>query len=175
MCKVMDAAMIMVNKSIKMAEEKKDTNYLLDYVAVHKLLFLCQHKMLNKYGNPMFDEEIYAHECGPYVNGLTFLLLEKGSGPIREPFDEKDIVPTTYIRQVVMEAVLDVYGGRSTEEIVRAAKNSKLYAELTSDISEEFSPPILKSRMKDAEDATIMVEGIESYIKERVPELPKQY
>lgn len=174
MCKVMDAAMIMVNKSIKMAEEKKNTAYLLDYVAVHKLLFLCQHKMLYKYGKSMFDEEIYAHECGPYADGLTFLLLERGSGPIRKPFEEKDIVPTTYIRQVVMEAILEEYGGLSTEEIVRTVKNSYLYAELASDISEEFKPPILKSRMKDTEDATIMREGIDAYIQERVPELPKQ-
>ena len=70
MCRAADVAMTMVNRSIELADKTKNTGYYMDLVKLHNLLYLAQCDMLVNYGRPMFVEQITAHQCGPYVEGL---------------------------------------------------------------------------------------------------------
>lgn len=157
MCMVADAAMTMVNKAIDLAEKTGDRSYYLDYIAVHKLLFLCQHKMLHDFGVPMFEEEIHARNCGPYIDGMNFLTVKRDVLEITKRFEKDEIVPITYIAEKVMDAVLGKYCYLSTEDIVKTVKDNVLYKSAIE--KDEFlkggKPLISKDEMKESEDASI--------------------
>ena len=103
MCKVADAAMAMVNRSIKLAQDYGDESYYMDFVKLHKLLYLAQCSMLAQYGRTMFDEKITAHHCGPYVEGIHFIPRMRGFGQINVPFSEMKFVRPSYRRMKIIE------------------------------------------------------------------------
>ena len=82
MCKVADVAMTMVNRSIELAQSTGDENYYMDFVKLHKLLYLGQCAMLSTYDQLLFEEQISAHRCGPYVEGIHFVPGTQGFGKI---------------------------------------------------------------------------------------------
>ena len=67
MHKTADVAMKMVNHSIELKKKYGNDAYYMDFVKLHKLMYLAQCAMLANYGRPLFEEQITAYGCGPYV------------------------------------------------------------------------------------------------------------
>lgn len=142
MCKVADAAMVMVNRSIELALKCEDESYLMDFVKLHKLLYLAQCSMLNQYGCTMFDEKITAHQCGPYVEGIHFVPHMRGFGKIVFPFDERNFVRLSYRRMKIIKQVLDEFGKFSTEDLIQFTKETPAYCAVADEIGEHYRPEI---------------------------------
>lgn len=150
MCCSRDAGMAMVNMSIDMAKEKDDPRYYMDSMKLHKLLYLSQWTMLQKYGSRVFKETIWAHKCGPYVDGIKIIPARRGFAPINQPFDpeEDEIVWPSVARVDVMEQILEEYGWKTTEELIRITKNTTPYLEVKDRITAEHKPEITKESME---------------------------
>lgn len=142
MCKVADAAMAMVNRSIELAWETRDKSYYMDFVKLHKLLYLAQCSMLAQYGQPMFDEKIAAHQCGPYVEGIHFVPRLRGFGKIEFPFSKTEFVRPSYRRMKVIEQVLEAYGRESTEDLIQITKETPAYCAAAMEIEGDYRPDI---------------------------------
>lgn len=147
MCKAADVAMVMVNLSIEMAKEYGDESYYMDFVKLHKLLYLAQCSMLTQYGRTMFDEKITAHQCGPYVEGIHFIPRERGFGRIENHFTESTFVQPSYRRMKVIEQTLEAFGRLSTEELIQYTKESPAYCAVADGISEHSRPEISSELM----------------------------
>lgn len=150
MCKVADAAMVMVNRSIELVRESGDESYYMDFVKLHKLLYLAQCSMLDKYGQTMFDEKITAHQCGPYVEGIHFVPHNRGFGRIEVPFSKSDFVYPSYRRMEVIEQVLKEYGKSSTEKLIQYTKRTPAYCAVADGIKEHDGPEIPPEVMKQS-------------------------
>lgn len=142
MCKVADAAMTMVNRSIALTKEYEDASYYMDFVKLHKLLYLAQCSMLTQYGRTMFDERITAHQCGPYVEGLHFIPSKRGFGQIEAPFSESEFVRLSYRRIKVIDQVLEEFGRYSTEELIQYTKETPAYCAVKDRIRAQYRPEI---------------------------------
>lgn len=140
MCKVADAAMTMVNKSIELA--KTNESFYMDFVKLHKLLYLAQCRMLEQYGRTMFDERITARQCGPYIEGLHFIPSKRDFGEIKIPFSDNEFVQPSYRRMKVIEQVLEEFGKLSTDELIQYTKESPAYRAVEDKIEEHVSPEI---------------------------------
>lgn len=148
MCRVADVAMAMVNRAIDMAEETEDPSYYMDFVKLHKLLYLGQCYMMINYGRPMFDEKIFAHKCGPYVDGLSFIPGLRGFDEIRNRFSQNHFIMPSFLRLATIEWVLSTYGACSTDELVEYSKSTPAYSEVAADIAETHKPLIPLNSMK---------------------------
>lgn len=142
MCRAADVAMTMVNRSIELADKTKNASYYMDLVKLHNLLYLAQCYMLDNYGRPMFVEQITAHQCGPYVEGLHFVARKRGFGKIDYPFSELDFVLPSYRRLEGIDAVLEEFGTWSTAELVEYTKETPPYAVVADSITDEYKPII---------------------------------
>lgn len=140
MCRVADAAMAMVNRSIELAAQ--DEAYYMDFVKLHKLLYLAQCSMLSQYGRTMFDEKITARQCGPYVEGIHFVPRKRGFGRIELPFNKLDFVRPSYRRMKVIEQVLEEHGKYSTKELIQYTKETPPYFAVEDSIVEDDWPEI---------------------------------
>lgn len=140
MCKVADAAMTMVNKSIELAQANE--SFYMDFVKLHKLLYLAQCRMLEQYGRTMFDERITAHQCGPYIEGLHFVPHKRGFDEIKVPFAKHEFVPPSYRRMKVIEQVLEEFGEFSTEGLIQYTKETLAYCAVADKIEEHVKPEI---------------------------------
>ena len=147
MCKVADAAMAMVNRSIELAGETGDESYYMDFVKLHKLLYLAQCLMLVQYGQLMFDEKITAHQCGPYVADLHFIPRCRGFGEIKNPFSKSEFVRPSYRRMKVIEQVLGEFGRNSTEELIQYTKETPAYCAAADGIEGDYRPEITQEQM----------------------------
>ena len=132
MCKVRDVALAVLQKSIRLAIEKPDDNYYMDYVKLHKLLYLGQCMVLSQYGITLFNEPITAHHCGPYIqNELDFITATYGFEEIKtlrtRDGREPAIVPLPILRDEIVNKLLDKYGKYSTADIVRLSKQTSAY------------------------------------------------
>ena len=148
MCKAADAAMAMVNLSIEMVKECGDESYYMDFVKLHKLLYLAQCSMLAQYGQTMYDEKVTAHQCGPYVEGIHFIPHERGFGRIESPFDERAFVRPSYRRMKVIRQILEAFGGESTEDLIQRTKETLAYCAVADLIGEHDEPEILPALMR---------------------------
>ena len=142
MCKVADAAMAMVNRSLELVSETEDESYYMDFVKLHKLLYLAQCLMLIQYGQVMFDEAITAHQCGPYVEGIQFVPNNRGFGRIKYPFPKTEFVRPSYRRMRVIEQVLRDYGRESTQDLIRYTKETPAYCAVAEMIKGDDRPEI---------------------------------
>lgn len=147
MCKVADAAMAMVNRSIELVRETGDKSYYMDFVKLHKLLYLAQCSMLAQYGQPMFDEKITAHQCGPYVEDIHFIPRYRGFGEITKPFSKSEYVRPSYRRMKVIEQVLGEFGRNSTEELILYTKETAPYCTVADEIEGDCRPEISQEQM----------------------------
>lgn len=147
MCRAADTAMAMVNKSIEMAVMWTNDNYYMNFVKLHKLMYLAQCSMLSEYGRPLFRENISAHECGPYVEGLHFIPRKRGFGLIQKKFSEADFITPSYRRMEVIETVLEEFGARSTAELIQHTKGTVPYAYVADMITESYKPIISQESM----------------------------
>ena len=155
MCLASDVAMTMVNRSIEMAKTRSNNQYYLDSVKLHKLLFLGQYYMLKHYGRPLFEEEITAHYCGPYVNGIQVIPGTKGFAQIKDPFSEREFVYPSVIRMNIIDRILEKYGQCSAEAIIEIAKETKPYKAVESLITQTYKPVIPLNEMINGDDALL--------------------
>lgn len=147
MCRAADAAMAMVNRSIELARKTRDESYYMDFVKLHKLLYLAQCEMLARYGRLLFEDRITAHQCGPYVEGIHFIPGECGFGQIRNPFDAIDFVKPSYRQMEVIDATLESYGTLRTEELIEYTRNTLPYCAVADKITESYRPQISRTLM----------------------------
>lgn len=126
-----DVAVNILDKSIERGKE--DPSYYMDYVKLHKLLYLGQCYLSFKYGMDLFNENITANEDGPYVDGLSLIPAICGFGEIKtmDEFKQcKMTLPLTFSRDETVDFILDKFGKYSTEEIVRLTKDTIGYQEV---------------------------------------------
>lgn len=142
MCRVADVAMAIINKSIEFARETEDPAYYMDFVKLHKLLYWGQCQMLSTYSQPLFVEEITAHQCGPYVSGIHFVPKMRGFGVITVPFSSRDFVTPSYNRMSVIESVIETVGAYTTEDLIELTKNTGPYRAVEDRITESVKPII---------------------------------
>lgn len=132
MCKARDVAVVMINKSIDLAKEKNDDRYFMDFVKLHKLLYLGQCFILSRYGMRLFEDSISAHRCGPYVDGIGFIPAEYGFETLKEKITKSrngmPFLPISYSRAETVDFILGKYGTRTTDEIVLITKGTSAYA-----------------------------------------------
>ena len=147
-CKVADVAMTMVNRSIELAQSTGDENYYMDFVKLHKLLYLGQCAMLSTYDQLLFEEQISAHRCGPYVEGIHFVPGTRGFGKITVPFRESEFVFPSYWRQEIIDQVLKSFGTFSTEELIDYTRELEPYRAVEDEITEENKPVISRGLMR---------------------------
>ena len=151
MCKVKDVALAVLQKSIDLARTKADIRYRMDSVKLHKMLYLGQCMVLSKYNMVLFQEQIYAHHCGPYIEDeLDFIAADYGFDPIKT-METKDgstplVLPLPHLRNEVVDLLLDKFGQYSTQEIVDFAKNTSAYSKYAGHYDKQ--PPILPDDMK---------------------------
>lgn len=136
MCKSIDAAVAMVNRSIELAKEMDDRRYYMDYVKLHKLLYIAQCHALNEYDTRLFVEEIEAHRCGPFVRALDLIPGKCGFDLFTKRLNPTDFgtidFPLSFSRKKAIEDVLNKYGTYSTERIVYTIKDTSAFQEYAS-------------------------------------------
>lgn len=86
MSKALNVAQNLVNLSIERAEETSDNSYLITFYKMHKLLYYAQGLSLIKNGRVLFDEDIHAYHCGPFIEELSDFLLTNVDNPAKEKF-----------------------------------------------------------------------------------------
>lgn len=132
MCMARDVAVVMINKSIDLAEEKNDDRYFMDFVKLHKLLYLGQCFILSRYGMRLFEDDISAHRCGPYVDGIGFIPAEYGFEALKKKIAKSKsgmpFLPISYSRAETVDFILGKYGTNTTDEVVLITKETKAYA-----------------------------------------------
>lgn len=126
-----DVAVNILDKSIERG--KKDPNYYMDYVKLHKLLYLGQCYLNFKYEMDLFMDKITANDDGPYVDGLKLIPVICGVDKI-ETTDElklcKMIFPINLSSDKTVDFLLDKFGKYSTDELVRLTKDTMGYQEV---------------------------------------------
>lgn len=131
MCKSIDAAVAMVNRSIEMAKSNDDRRYYMDSVKLHKLLYIAQCHALSEYNVTLFEEKIEAHRCGPLVRGLDLIPGKCGFDIITKKLNHADFgtidFPLSFSRKKAIDDVLEKYGTYSTEKIVYLIKGSSAF------------------------------------------------
>lgn len=147
MCKASDAAMAILKKSLTLVVEKNTDEYYMDFVKLHKLLFLAQCYMLALYEKPLFEENIYAHCCGPYIDGIGFVPAKYGFSEIKDLPDSEQTIyyPLSIIREEAVDAVLAQYGKLNTDQIVKTIKEMPTYQRYAKDCDKK--PIILHDDM----------------------------
>lgn len=148
MCMAIDAAMMMVNKSVDFARDKNDPRYYLDFMKLHKLLYLAQCCMLARSNKPLFKETITAHMCGPYIEGISAIPAKCGFGAIKERLDERQFWPVSSGNREIIELVLEQFCDMSTEALTDMTKKSTAYSRYANEVTEINKPRISKAAMK---------------------------
>ena len=111
MCKSIDVAIAMVNRSIDLADDGKHPEYYMDFVKLHKLMYAGCCYLRAKYDMALFEEKVSVHHCGPLVDGLSQIPGICGFDLIREPLNPADFgtidMPLSYFRKEAIEKTLE--------------------------------------------------------------------
>lgn len=117
--------MDMIGGSICFAKEYEDNRYYMDFVKLHKLLYLAQCYSLAKYNKKLFDNPVVIKDSGAYIDGICFVPAYYGFGKIE--LEMEDVVASVLfesLRGTVVGMILQKYGKLSTDEIVSFTKNT---------------------------------------------------
>lgn len=125
MCKVIDAAMTLVNYSIDKRDETGNDSYYVDFYKLHKLLYYAQGYMLAKEGIQLFEEDIEAHNCGPLIPEVGELAGQFDS--ITKRFFNNNIFALTPDRINVIKFIVNKIGFYTKEKLVNMSKQGSLY------------------------------------------------
>ena len=129
-----DIAVHLLKKSIKLGQN--DSNYYMDFIKLHKLMFLAQCYLNFEYNLDLFDDKITANDDGPYVDGLNSVPAICGFDIIKNiddlmvhlhhimPCHLAHILPLPLLRGETLDLILDVFGKCDTYEIVKISKNT---------------------------------------------------
>lgn len=134
MCKARDVALSIIQKSIDTAREKNDPKYFVDYVKLHKMLYLGQCMVLGKCNLRLFEEPVHAHNCGPYIeDSLNFVFNNYGTEPITdikyEDGREPAVLDLPPLRNEMVDLLIKNFGYFSTWDIVKFTKETAAYAQ----------------------------------------------
>lgn len=153
MCKARDVAAEMINRSVSLAEETGKSQYYMDIVKLHKLMYLGQCHALSKYHVRLFEDKITAHHCGPYVDGLNFFPAKFGFGLIKDSVnndsDGLPFLPLSYYRMKTIEEIIEKYGTMDTDGIVIFTKNTPAYQHYKNNCEEPPEIEIAKMANSD--------------------------
>lgn len=136
MCKARDIAISMVNRSVDLSEGS-GLNYYMDFVKLHKLLYLGQCYMFSTYKKPLFEDKIYAHHCGPYVDNIHFIPAYYGYAPITEHISSENLSRLSMFRIDAIETILQRYGTKSTDELIALTKSTDPYKKVEAEVSDD--------------------------------------
>lgn len=130
MAKSIDVATYLLDKSIERAQE--DSSYYMDFIKLHKLMYLGKCYLDCMYGIDLFEEDITANSDGPYIKGINSVPAVCGFGKITnidelKQYLKNDILPLSLSREEICDAILDMFGKYSTLELVRITKNTLAY------------------------------------------------
>ncbi len=106
MCKAADIAKLTISYGIEFKESMSDEKFLMDFYKVNKLLYLAQGCYLAKYGEKIFEEDIYAYPCGPYIKELEFIFNDWEYEPITKHYDFVFTIPSLirdYLKNFILE------------------------------------------------------------------------
>lgn len=140
MAKSIDVAVDFLKKSIKRGQD--NPKYYMNYVKLHKLIYLAQCDILFNYDMKLFDDNITATDEGPYIDGLEMVVVKCGFDNILNIDDLKKCVidlPLSFSRDETVDFILDKYSEYSTREIVLLANSTIAYQLLYDD---SFNKPI---------------------------------
>jgi len=125
MAKSLEVAVDFLKKSIERGKEEP-RNYM-DFVKLHKLMYLGQCYINYHYGMNLFEDKIIAMDDGPYIEGLELVVGKCGFGEIKNIDELENYVipmPLSFTRNETVDYILNTYGQYSTDEIVKIAKNT---------------------------------------------------
>lgn len=129
MVKSIDVALTLINESIKRGQNNPD--YYMDYIKLHKLMYLGQCLVRNKYEFDLFGEQVLASETGPYIEGLDIITAACGFEEIKDVEELKKYTPVDFLipilRKECCDLILDIFGKYNTEQIVKFTKNTFAY------------------------------------------------
>jgi len=128
MARSIDVALTLLEKAIERG--KIDSDYYIDNVKLHKLLYLGQCFYRFCYDKDLFEDKIIAIEDGPYVEGLNFVVGLCGFDKIKNVDDLREKVylfPISPSRDEVCELLLDKFGKYTTDELVLITKKTSAY------------------------------------------------
>lgn len=129
MAKAIDAAIYLSNKVIELSEKEKKKGYVVDFIKVHKMLYIAQGIMLAKFNKTLFDETIYAHHEGPWIDNLTIFYGMVEFKEIKKPLKMISVLELTEKRKMVLDYVAEKYGYQTRDALVLATKAQKPYSE----------------------------------------------
>lgn len=147
MAKSLDVAVAFLEKSIELG--KKDSRYYMDFVKLHKLMYLGQCFISSKFDMDLFEEDIIADPSGPIVNGLEWIPACCGFAGIYDITKLKGKVldmPLSYFKDKTVNFILEEYGKLSTEELVKLTKNTLAYNMYVPCIKKNDASPIIQKR-----------------------------
>lgn len=150
MCKVADAAMTMVNHSIDLARQTGDELFYIDFYKLHKLLYYAQGYMLTHDNKQLFEEDVEAHACGPFIPELLSLPISYSA--ILDKFPDEKVCPLTIDRLRAIDHTLRVYGKKTKDELVNQSKNDYIYRKFAGSFERKIIPKEEMSRSKDIFD-----------------------
>lgn len=130
MLKSIEVAARLLDKSIKRAQD--NPKYYMDYIKLHKLMFLAECLICYEYDIDLFKEKVTTEDTGPYIGGLELITAVYGFGKIKNIESLKKYVwffPLPLLRDETCDYILDMFGELSTIEIVRLTKNTIAYQE----------------------------------------------
>lgn len=147
-----DIAMALLEKSIALANREHEPAYYMNFVKLHKLMYLAKCYSLSKYGETLFHGQITAHRCGPYVEDLKFLSGLYGFGDIPSLKPQNGSVPPhlplLFLQEQIVDDILRLYGHCSAPEIVEIAKGTYGYRKHQADASARKRPVITEQEMR---------------------------
>lgn len=153
MCKVRDAAMNMLKIALNEYHIKN-----MDYVKLYKLLYLGQCYALYKYSEEgkspyrLFEEDVTAHLCGPYLEDLYYIPAVFGVGIItKERFDNPGdgkkkpeyIQSVSPYREETIRKMLLIFGKLDAAQLVAITKGTYAYQSKKDSIKDNEKRPIL--------------------------------
>lgn len=137
----------LINKSIDVAEESKDPRYYADYYKLHKMLFYAQGEVLAEHDMPLFNEEIFAHECGPLVDNIDFLTLSYGFNKMTRYLGGGKLeTPLLKMFTDILDEIVIRYGQLDRNELICLSKSEKVWIDARKSHFEK--PVISKDNLK---------------------------
>ena len=133
--------MDMIGGSICFAKKFGDDKYFMNFIKLHKLLYLAQCYSLAIRNKKLFDNPIVFDDSGPYVKGISFVPGLYGFGEIKSEMSNTtaSILYKT-LSKTIVGAILYKYGKLDTDEIVAFAKTTLAIKsfDLKNDIGKEI-------------------------------------
>lgn len=108
MCRANDVAGVMIKESIKLRDSLQDDRYYLDFYKLNKLMYIAQGISLSRTKRIIFNDDILAYKCGPYIKALEYVFLDWGFDPISEEYQDTITLPPD-IKDILVEIIKE-YG-----------------------------------------------------------------